>query len=141
MASSNGADIVNNDASLSIGLTVHYSEPSSRKPQEASTTVDDPESGGAPENDTTSPRQEESPPPQLTNKASTGKSVSFRKNGCFKFFVIKSFLTQMGQEGKIKGSPLVAKPTNDGSMGFKGSSAAATAKPSMEYVLFKIRST
>ena len=71
MASSNGADIVNNDASLSIGLTVHYSEPSSRKPQEASTTVNDPESGGAPENDTTSPRQEESPPPQPLHKLST----------------------------------------------------------------------
>jgi hypothetical protein len=47
----------------------------------------------------------------------------------------------MGQEGKIKGSPLVASPINEDSMGFKGGSAAATAKPSMEYVLFKIRST
>jgi hypothetical protein len=35
----------------------------------------------------------------------------------------------------------VAKPTNDAAIGFKESSEATTAKLSVEYVLFNIKST
>jgi sodium/bile acid cotransporter 7 len=92
MANANNADVINNDESLSIGLTVHYSEPSSRKQQEASTTVNDPESGGAPENDTTSPRQEESPPPQPLHKRLLHKCQKFYSQNSFLILILCAIL-------------------------------------------------
>jgi sodium/bile acid cotransporter 7 len=92
MADANDAEVSDKDASLSIGLTVHHSEPSKQKQQVVSNNNNDndPESGASLENNTQD--QDVSPPPSPLHKRLLHKWQRFYHQNSFLILIICAIL-------------------------------------------------